>query len=118
MKNVFENAKFGDIYVTGDGIKNSFCSFTYDGSDKLARLYREGWGVIISYLDGTMHSGWEFGKDFTIVGRLSKSIDEEELDELADEDFENDRFTNMPQIINYYKLGFKVGYRKAIEGNK
>lgn len=77
MTNLFENAKFGDIYLSNDGKKNVFCSFTTSGNDDLARLYREGWGVIVSNLDGTVHSGTELGKgiDFTIKERRDSLID-------------------------------------------
>ena len=84
MNNIFENAKFGDIYISKDGSRNSFCSFTKSGSDTLTKLYREGWGVVIFYLDGQVHSGVVFGKriDFTIVGKWQEPINEEELDKL------------------------------------
>lgn len=77
MTNLFENAKFGDIYLSNDGKKNVFCSFTTSGNDNLARLYREGWGVITSYLDGTVHSGTELEKgiDFTIKERRDSLIE-------------------------------------------
>lgn len=71
MANIFKNAKFGNIFITKDGTKNSFCSFTVCGGEPLARLYREKWGVVLFYLDGRVHSGCEFGSniDFTIVDR-------------------------------------------------
>lgn len=83
--NIFENAYFGEIFVTKDGTKHSFCSFTKSGFDTCARLYREGWGIVIFYLDGQLHSGGEFGNgiDFTIVGRLYEPVDEEKLDRMA-----------------------------------
>lgn len=60
MKNIFENAKFGDLFESVDGTKNSFCSFTKSNGETLARLYREGWGVVIFRLDGSIYSGYEW----------------------------------------------------------
>ena len=74
QNNIFENAKFGDIFVSKDGTKHTFCSFTNSGDDTLARLYREQWGVVLSYLDGTIHSD---NADFNIVERYEESSNEE-----------------------------------------
>lgn len=79
MKNIFENAVFGEIFVAKDGTRNLFCSFTKSGSDTLARLYRERWGVVIFYLDGQVHSGGDI--DFTITER--EPINEENIKRLC-----------------------------------
>lgn len=80
--NMFNGAKFGDLYITEDGVKNCFCSFTKSGDETLARLYREGWGIVIFYMNGAVHSGYEFGKG-SIKGKYVESIDEERLQEIA-----------------------------------
>lgn len=82
MKNLFENAKFGDFYISKDGAKNIFCSFTTNGSDTLARLYRENWGIIVVYLGGKLYGGREIGVgNFTIVGMYQEPICQDELEE-------------------------------------
>lgn len=118
MENLFASAKFGDLYVTEDGVKNSFCSFTKSSDETLARLYREGWGVVIYHLDGSVHSGCEFGKgiDFSIKCKYIESdpIDDEELDKLAEEEYplKDGIFTTSN---NFMRIAFKKGYRKAKE---
>lgn len=79
MSNIFENAKFGEIFVAKDGTSNLFCSFTKTDSETLARLYRKDWGVVIFYLDGQVHSGGDI--DFTITER--ESINEENIKRLC-----------------------------------
>ena len=103
MTNLFENAKFGDIYLSNDEKENVFCSFTTSGNDNLARLYREGWGVIVSDLDGTVHSGTEFGKgiDFTIKGR------QEETDYLK-------LFSSLPHLDGEYHPIDDWGYTPTL----
>lgn len=85
MDNIFKDAKFGDIYVTKDEHKNSFCSFSTSNGETIARLYREKWGVVFFYLDGREHSGMESvrGIDFDIIGKWEEPINEEELERIA-----------------------------------
>lgn len=121
--NIFENAKFGDIYVTKDEHKNSFCAFTKSNGEPIARLYREGWGVVYFYLDGRVHSGIEFGSgiDFDIIGKLEEPINEEELDNLAWSEYPDYSVSNMYGDVYGKELhikernAFKAGYRKAKE---
>lgn len=119
MDNIFKDAKFGYIYVTKNGHKNSFCAFTTSNGEHIARLYREGWGVVFFHLDGRVHSGIEFGSgiDFDIIGKLEEPIDEKELDKLARE--ECYVFLNGEEILDTTALavGFKHGYRKAKESS-
>lgn len=119
MKNIFANAYFGKIYVSSDGTKHTFCSFTKDCSDTLARLYRESWGVVIVYLDGHIHSGGEFGKgiDFTIVSEWQEEISEEKMNSVLDE-AERLRETAKGRKETggwYWRKWAEWGYRKAKE---
>lgn len=102
MENIFKNVKFGDLFVSADGKKYAFCSFTTNGNETLARLYREKWGVIIFYLDGHVHSGCEFGNgiDFTIVGKWQEPIDEEKLGEILDEGEKMEKKLNFNKNYN------------------
>lgn len=114
MENIFENAVFGENFVSKDGISNSFCSFTKSGSDTLARLYREHWGVVIFYLDGQVHSGGK--KEFAIIGR--KQINEEELDRIAVgstpiELIPHYDVKDGKSLLKLLRECFKAGYRKA-----
>lgn len=80
MENIFKDAKFGEIYISRDETECSFCSFTTGcGGEKLARLYRKDWGVIICHLDGSPHSGTEFGRglDFNIKNKKIQTGDDE-----------------------------------------
>lgn len=106
MNNIFENAKFGDMFRTSAGVKHLFCSFTKDcNGEKLARLYREGWGTVIFHLDGSIHSEYEFGRG-DIERKYVEPIDEDKLDELA----RKERYNSDG---DFWVDGFKAGYRKA-----
>lgn len=111
MVNIFENAYFGKAYKTRDGrkaiyLRNFICNGIYH--------FVSTGDIEFTVNDkGNVDKIYQFGAD--IVSEWKESIDDEKLDELANEDFENDKFTNIPQIETYYKIGFKVGYRKAKE---
>ena len=98
--NIFENAKFGDPYKTINGNKVFFLHRLDDGS--------------VSCLVGSEKNyGFSILEEDEIESRWQESISEEELDSLANEDFEADKFTNIPIIETVYKSGFKAGYSKA-----
>lgn len=105
MDNIFENAKFGDIYQSNDGTKHSFCSFTNSGDDKLARLYRENWGVVIAYLDGTIHSGCshEYKIRKNLPDDTNAAIESEKEERFVNTACELTR-KEIQNIINLYNL--------------
>lgn len=79
MKNIFENAKFGDFFLTRDGKKAVFIRHM-NTDDVKASCVIEGWfeGKLY-HADGKVH--YDYG-EYDIVGKWKENIDEEELDEL------------------------------------
>ena len=107
---LFENAKFGDRFVTRDG-RNAL----YLSKDEYAMLFAvEGCNCVIAcYHDGTMM--YPCDSDYDIISRYVEPIDEEELDEIAKE-YEKNYPMDDPCYSYYCYDGFKAGYRKAKEG--
>lgn len=112
MKNLFENAKFGDKFLTKDG--RMAVLVNWDGMMQHAFLYVkerdiEFYGEEMYNLDGTTARGSTL---HDIVSRWNDSIDIEELDRFADEySFYN------PDPDTTYKCqieAFKAGYRQAL----
>lgn len=120
MKNIFENAYFGKAYKTRDGRKAIyikecfFCStdvlLSYEGSSALHRVTENGqyWATPNSNSPDDIVSEWH------------EEINEEELDNLAEEYFLNTYNKGITDpnldIINekkYAVADFKAGYRKA-----
>lgn len=107
MENIFENAYFGKAYKTRDGRKAIYWR-KLDFGHRL--ICEELHCSIIAHDDGKIQTGQDNKVDIT--SEWQEEIDEEDLDELAEE--------SSPRIgksdnIYYYKEGFKDCYRKLIE---
>lgn len=118
MKNIFENAKFGDFFLTRDGKKAVFIRHM-NTDDVKASCVIEGWfeGKLY-HADGKVHYDYD---EYDIVGKWKENIDEEELDKLAYEYAfaEFNELSNRTSAImaDYEECAndFKAGYRKALE---
>lgn len=123
MKNIFENAYFGKAYKTRDGRK----AILVNWSDRMTKVFlyvkerdMEFYGEEMYELDGTTSKG---STPHDIVSEWT--IDEEELDNLANKIYPDDDDDDTPLngIDNYelreaLKVGFRARecYRKAMEG--
>lgn len=113
MKNVFENAKFGDRFITRDGHKALYITKDSD----IHKLCIENGYVLYYNGDGTYNCFNEFD-DYDIVAELNEPIDENELDMIAEK---NNPYEMIGLYETYYadkfhlifNEGFKFGYRKA-----
>ena len=113
MNNLFENAKFGDKFVTRDG-RNAL----YLSKDEYSMLFAvEGCNCIVGCdHDGIMMYPCDSGYD--IISRYVEPIDEEELDRLAQEAYPSDYSSSLyydPETDANIELreAFEKGYRKA-----
>lgn len=112
MENVFENAYFGKLYKTRDGRKSVFVK-NY-GIDNNKIIYENGTHYVGN--NGRIYANVTDRND--IVSEWKESIDEEELDKLAENivdtylscDYENGNIS-----YSMLKNIFKVCYRKILE---
>lgn len=136
MNNLFKDAYFGKMYMTRDGRKAIY--FFQNGTSKWHDLIVEGERISLPYQD----SGLAVGKHLKnpewpedIVSEWEESINEEDLDKLAN-NYRCESFTtpvtdgenidtyiesmNVSEYINLceisFKDGFKAGYLKAKKG--
>lgn len=111
MKNIFENAKFGDKFRTRDGRMMLYLRKMPDNSD-----FHE---VLDCYINiERFHSNGQYCERYPlpcdIVSEWQEEIDEEKLDELACKHTES---MNIPCRYKETALeSYKAGYRKAKEG--
>lgn len=129
MKNIFENAQFGDKFRTRDGQKVRYC-----GKQVLMYICELD-GVLIDFFsDGTYCNSGETNLD--IVSEWQEIINDEELEMLAfnnycngcsycesanaetlEEKYEACQKSECYRKTYVWKLinGYKAGYRKALE---
>lgn len=117
MENIFENAYFGKPYKTRDGSKAIFiCKRTDNAIWDLSQPFAcvvEGYGEIWNYYpNGRLYRIENFTTESDIVSEWQESIDEEKLNELAEEYFYS------LNRDNGAKEHFKAGYRKAMKGGE
>lgn len=136
MKNLFENAKFGDRYKLRDGRMAIYLSTYYGGSEndkenppfidvdfavEVHIIYVDGSEKRFHRIDQYDGATGKFNKwateedDWDIVGKWEEPIDEEKLDKLAQNayPFEDDAHWNGYQRER--QEAYKAGYRKAKE---
>lgn len=128
MSNMFENAKFGDKFITRDGrkaivinltkhLQGITMALTIEGDkDAFYRFYHE---------DGTAKKEAGDTDAVDIVSKWKEPVDEEKLEKIANESTElYGKYTYRRMSydsehadikIEGYSDGFKAGYRKAKE---
>lgn len=122
MNNIFENAYFGKPYKTRDRRKAVYCNYEMiygvvpnsEHSITKHLLLINNLQFVNVFEDGSTVKGEEYSND--IVSEWQKEIDEEELDKLAEEEtHEKYYYTLDEKGIKDFQIGFKAGYRKALE---
>lgn len=122
MKNIFENAYFGKAYKTKD---NTIVKFIIQRGEDDFSIYIPKCKYSIETTHrynskGEFYLGdGEYGHGaLDVVSEWQEEINEEELDELAEdasyEAYQTDEYDNASRWLGYYR-GFKDGYRKAKE---
>lgn len=122
MSNMFENAKFGDKFMTRDGRKAIVINLTphyqgitmaltiEDDEDAFYRFYHE---------DGTAKKEAGDTDAVDIVGKWEEPVDEEKLHKYAEEYYINHDdippYANTDTVWKQIKDAFEDGYRKAKE---
>lgn len=107
MEDIFKNAYFGKAYRTRDGKKAIYLygdRCWIEGDSDWSQYYSKGnWFM----------SGEPNKRD--IVSEWQESIDEEKLDELAEQLNPNNPHGDTYEVGQYFGFddGFKAGYRKA-----
>lgn len=118
--NIYKFAYFGKKYYCKDGKECLFCSFTNSGNEKLARLYRKDWGILITYLDGEAHSGYCLKEDYSIDPDKENKIEEKAKNfayknyYLNDGDIKNGTSNMAAEDV---MLGYIGGYNEANDEN-
>lgn len=112
-QNLFENAKFGDMFLTAENKQAVFLRFTENAEYKFAILYIEGWGNVQVF----RHNGKEVHGDvaYSVVGKKEEPLSEIDL-EKALEDFnehyvDDNGFFNPLDLAKYfYDKGYFNGH--------
>lgn len=106
MKNIFENAYFGKVYKTREGRRAVYLKFLHNNKH---HLYVENTGIMDCTQDGLYTGMAGRLEDLDIVSEWQEPIDEDKLEELAEE------YIDTWSESYSCKLAFKAGYRKAKE---
>jgi len=123
MENIFENAKFGDVFVTRDGRQATFVGLFIDDEQKIWRKIVIANESEIRYYNNSGKSGLlgKYDGDFPndLVSRYQKPIDEMKL-ELDTILYMREycKATEADETLFEYedmKTAYKRGYRKAKE---
>ena len=118
MENIFENAKFGDKFVTRDGIMAIYLGFLEGVGFTCAIKLENEYQLCDYYYNGRWNEHNHSGENsLDIVGRWQESIDDDELDRLQDELNPNNYGGDAYESGLYFGFqdGFAIGYRKAKE---
>lgn len=122
MENIFENAKFGDRFMTRDGRMAIFLAHNEYNSDTSFFITSDWDRNAIDRSPSLLTYDGHFSKkeDGDIVSEWDDPIDEEKLDKLLseycstipNEDYSHNKAERF-FYINGIKKGFKTGYRAA-----
>lgn len=105
MSNIFENAYFDKAYKTRDGRKLIYLRRL----DKDCCLLSDGNKEIVYPNCGSFNSSYDEDKKTDIISELEETINEKELEELANDEAQLYSVVKTTE----WKEGFKAGYRKA-----
>lgn len=117
MENIFENAKYGDKFLTRDGLIGLFIQ--QNGLGDVVYICQPKGCIYCERIvrsNGLCLNGFEDSSD--IIGKLEEPINEEELDRLAKENYPYEDGVGEARFNSHqHKLreAYKAGYRKAKE---
>lgn len=110
MKNIFENAYFGKAYKTRDGRLAIFLRRQEPNSKYYLLLTKADFDF--KRITVNLNGKCPYEKNNDIVSKWQESINNEELDRLANE-YVRTQYTEDNVFAGYCRRDFKAGYRKA-----
>lgn len=123
-KNIFENAYFGKPYKTRDGRKAIFKFFIPNSNMvrvSIMEYTNNEWDYNL-FIDGTSTDKElaDIHKDWDIISEWQEPIDEEKLNELAEEKNPHDICGSNYEVGKYFGFidGFEAGYKQGWEDKK